>query len=222
VNAQPIPIYCLNLRRSVERRAAMEAEFRRVNWTVNFVPAVDGKQQLDLDVLRNEGVLSPDSWSITKPLSQAEVGTYLTHERVWRRILRKHQPYAIICEDDVLVANPPLDLRRLARKIPPDCDLFYLYYMNDAPGLTAPAFDVESDTRLARVGPYDIYQAWSCGGTQCYLMTANGAAKALTHCWPICHPVDGYLARLSFEGRMSTYAIHPRAVRDAGFPSTIS
>ncbi len=221
MNTLPIPIYCINLPRSSDRRAAMEAEFRRVGWQAVFVPAVDGPSTIDLDSLADQGILSRRNRSLRNPLCHAEVGCYLTHERVWRRIYHTGQPYAIICEDDILVRDPPIDLERLVRKLPSDCDLFYLYYMNDVAGLTAPAFNVDRDPRIARVGSYDMYRAWSCGGTQCYLITAQGVEKALSSCRPIRHPIDGYLARMSGKRRMVTFAIHPRAVVDAGLWSTI-
>jgi GR25 family glycosyltransferase involved in LPS biosynthesis len=211
----------MNLPRSSARRTAMEAEFRRVGWQATFVPALDGVQMLDLDSLQRDGVLSPDHRSLSKPLCHAEVGCYLTHEYIWRAIRRAGQPYAIICEDDIIVRDPAIDLESLSRRLPPACDLFYLYYMNDAPGLTAPAFDVKLDPQVGRVGPYAMYAAWSCGGTQCYLITAQGAEKALASSRPIRHPIDGYLARMSFEGRMATFATHPMAVRDGRLQSTI-
>jgi glycosyl transferase family 25 len=221
LKSQPIPVYCINLPRSSARRAHMEAEFGRVGWDATFIPALDGVRMLNLESLQRDGVLSRDNISITKPLCHAEVGCYLTHEYIWRTILRTGQPYAIICEDDILIRDPALDLVRLARSLPPACDIFYLYYMNDSVGLTAPAFDVDLDPQVARVGPYGIYPAWSCGGTQCYLITAQGAEKALASCRPIRHPIDGYLARMSFEGRLATFAIHPMAVRDGQLRSTI-
>jgi glycosyl transferase, family 25 len=221
LSRQPIPIYCLNLPRSAARRANMEAEFRRVGWEATFVPALDGVRALDVDGLLRDGVLSPDNRSLSNPLCQAEIGCYLTHEYVWRMIRRSGQPYAIICEDDIVVRDPAIDLARLARKLPPACDLFYLYYMNDTPGLTAPAFDIDHDPCVARVGSYSVYPAWSCGGTQCYLITSQGAEKALASCRPIRHPIDGFLARMSFEGRMATFATYPMAVRDGRMQSTI-
>ncbi len=199
----------------------MEAEFRRVGWHATFVQAIDGSRTIDLNRLLAEGVLSPNNWSLSQPLCQSEVGCYLTHERVWEHIVQTGRRYAIICEDDVLVRDPPVDLEHLARKLPPRCDLFYLYYMNDTAGLTAPAFDLHGDPQIAKVGSYGVYKAWSCGGTQCYLITAKGARKALGRSRPIRFPIDGYLARMSATGRMSTFAIHPRAVKDAGLYSTI-
>jgi glycosyl transferase family 25 len=218
---QPVSIYCINLARSTSRRERMEAEFRRVGWEVTFVPAMDGSNAIDVGELLRIGLLSPDNRSLRNPLSPAEIGCYLTHEHIWRWIQRTEQPYAIICEDDILIRDPTIDLARLVKKLPPSCDLFYFFHLNGAPGLTAPAFNVDTDPRVAKVGPYDIYSAWSCGGTQCYLITAQGVDKALASCRPIRHPVDGYLARMSFEGRMRSFAIHPMAVIDARLQSTI-
>ncbi len=221
MKSQAIPIYCINLVRSTARRARMQAEFRRVGWEATFIPAIDGPNTIDIFELLWSGILSPHNRSLQNPLSPAEIGCYLTHEHIWRRIQLAREPYALICEDDIVIRDPAIDLGRLARKLPSSCDLFYFYYMNDAPGLTAPAFDVRNDPRVARVGSYDIYRAWSCGGTQCYLITAQGVEKALASCRPIWHPVDGYLARMSFEGHMMSFATYPMAVMDARLHSTI-
>lgn len=199
----------------------MQAEFQRVGWDATFVSAIDGRSRIDIELLLRTGVLSPRNRSLRNPLSAAEIGCYLTHERVWQQILDSGQPYAIVCEDDILVRDPAINLRHLARRLPAGCDLFYLYYMNDSPGLTAPAFDAASDRRVDTVDSYEVYAAWSCGGSQCYLITASGARKVLAWCRPIRFPIDGYLARMSAAGRLGTFAIHPRAIVDARLCSTI-
>lgn len=66
-----------------------------------------------------------------------------------------------------------------------------------------------------------MFAAWSCGGTQCYLVTARGVDTLLSTSRPIRVPVDGYLGRLTFDERVTVYALDPMPVRHLTFRSTI-
>jgi len=219
---QPLSVYCINLRRSVERRRHMEREFSRLGWEPTFVEAVDGPVTHSHEDLLRKQELSPDHHGIFNPLSLTEIGCSLSHEKVWKLIVDRREPYAIVCEDDLRFRDPQINLHALLRVLPEDCDLLYLYYLNTEPdGFTAPAFDAEKSLPVARFDSYQIFSAWSCGGAQFYLITARGASRALSFTRPIKFPVDGYLGRLGYEQRLKLYALHPLAAETGLFQSTI-
>lgn len=214
--------YCINLRRSESRRHHMERQFAAAGWPVSVVPAVDGPNSLDLEDLLRDGTLSPEHEGLCGPLTLAEIGCYLSHELVWRLVQSQALPHALVCEDDLEFRRPPPPLSRLIEALPEDCDVLYLYYLNaETNELTARAFDPANDLPVASLDGWQVFSAWSCGGTQCYLVTARGATKLLAGSRPIQYPVDGYMGRLSFAGWLRVYALHPMAVHTGAFASTI-
>lgn len=128
---------------------------------------------------------------------------------------------ALICEDDIALPDPVIDLDRLRDGVPRNCDILYCSYLNgDSPTIVSPAIDRGSGA-VSHAGTHAIFPAWACGGTQCYLLTAKGAAKVLKAFRPIRTAVDGFLTRFRASGGLETYALRPMAASHADFPSTI-
>lgn len=210
---QALPVYCITLPRSVDRHSHMANMFETLDWRVRFMRAVDGREDLDLDLLIANRVVHPEPKGLNSRLSATEVACYLSHERAWRAIRREHCDAAVICEDDIRFRKPFLRLEDLAAAQPDDADITYLHYMNPQGNeLTGPAFEMDVGTPYTRVGLYSVYRAWSCGGTQSYCITQRGAEKALSFARPIEYPVDGFLSRLSAAGVLITYALFPMPV----------
>lgn len=203
----------------------MAASLPSIASNVRFVTALDGSNGLDLAELVNRGVLAPNHIGLGVPMTLGEVACYLSHERAWRLMARSGHRAALICEDDIRFSDPLIDLDALSRALPNDGDILYLYYLND--GTKNPSgYDIDAaigpDSRfVGAVGDYSIHTAWSCGGTQSYLLTAKGVSKILEACRPIRSAVDGFLGGLSFRGALTTYALRPRAVEEVPFPSAI-
>jgi glycosyl transferase family 25 len=92
---QLIPVYVINLARSPERRAWMEAQLSRAGVEGRFVRAVDGRRfGARCEALRRDGRPRP-------ALSKAEAASTLSHRRAWRQFLASAAEHAVIMEDDV-------------------------------------------------------------------------------------------------------------------------
>lgn len=216
----PCGVYCISLPRSGARRRHMERQFGRLGWPATFVDAVEGAD-LDLDAMQGSGELHPQNEGLSGPMSHAEVGCALSHAHVWRMLCQSDRRYGLVCEDD-LVLPPSLDLWTLLRGLPGDGDLVYLHYLNDETlASIRPAFDPERDVPVRRAGALSVYEAWSCGGASCYLVTQRGARKLLEHLRGMRYPSDGLLARLTASGQLRAYALWPRPVAIHPFESTI-
>ncbi|CAO3383219.1 glycosyltransferase family 25 protein [Azospirillum argentinense] len=224
VAAQAMPVYCINLARSAARRAHMDGEFARIGWAARYVRAVDGPLLVDAAAMLASGALAADNEGLTGPLTAGEIGCYLSHERAWRSIRDGGARAALVCEDDVRFRAPFLDREALAAALPEDCDILYLHYLDGGLGpdaAIAPPFERETSRPAATAGAYGIHRAWSCGGSQCYCLTARGAAKLLAAARPIRFPVDGQLGRLGYTRELTVYALHPMAAESGWMPSTI-
>lgn len=199
----------------------MELEFERIGWKATFVQAVDGRDVSDIGKLIRDGILNPDHEGLSGPMSPGDVACCLSHEKVWKLIAGNKERCAMICEDDIRFREPLVDLSSVVTGMPADCDLLYLYYLNSEPnGFTDPAFDSDKHNPIIRAGSYKVFSAWSCGGTQCYLITAQGVEKALSSARPIKFPIDGYLGRLGYERRLNMYAVDPVAAESGFFRTT--
>lgn len=93
-------IYCINLKRSTERRAKMEAEFIRVGVENTFIDAVDGRTLC----LRERG-LGYSAWRTRFRngigLTPNEVGCALSHKKFFESVLSDPSGVGLVLEDDV-------------------------------------------------------------------------------------------------------------------------
>lgn len=92
-------IYCVNLKRSHERRKAMEAQFAKYGLKHEFIEAVDGSQLTDEHV-RKVYSLWRTRFRRGKGLSRGEIGCALSHIGIWKRVIADGEP-VIVFEDDI-------------------------------------------------------------------------------------------------------------------------
>lgn len=77
--------YCINLEKRDDRRRSAKSEFDREGFTVEFFPATDGR------------IDTPRGLYVTP----SEYGCSMSHTRVWRDMIEKGHPAALVFEDDV-------------------------------------------------------------------------------------------------------------------------
>lgn len=201
----------------------MTKEFLRLRLEFTFIDAVDGRRTLNYSELLENGSLSIDAGGLYGSMFLSEAGCYMSHENVWRLILETGQPYALICEDDIVFHSQQVDLCCFMEQLPNHCELLYLGYSNEnASSFIYAACDPQRDTPVACAGSHRIYATRGCGGTYCYIITAQGAAKALARSRPITCPVDGYLIHLTADGYITSCTVHPPLVQHTGLDSIIS
>jgi glycosyl transferase, family 25 len=155
-----IPVYVINLARSPERRAWMEAELARAGVEGRFVRAVDGRR-----FEARCGKLAAETL-----LSHNEVGVSLSHRKVWRRLLRSEANHAIVLEDDVRLSGGMRDLVGLDWSFW-DFDLVKFETMLDFVWVSRLG-DPAGERKLHQLGAEHH-------GTAAYLISRNGARKML-------------------------------------------
>lgn len=100
-------IYCINLERSVERRAKMENEFKKADIEVEFINAFDAK-----------AAKIPGMYGCTQ-----------SHFSIYRDVIAKGYQTALILEDDVSF-HPEFKNKIENLKEPSKWELLYLHSMN--------------------------------------------------------------------------------------------
>ena len=90
-------IYCINLKRSVERRKFQLTQAKRLNLDITFVDAIDYR-----DIPEKELLESANCW--TRPINGKDVGCFQSHKTCWEIIAQCNEP-AMIIEDDIIFSS---------------------------------------------------------------------------------------------------------------------
>ncbi|XP_037956310.1 glycosyltransferase 25 family member-like [Teleopsis dalmanni] len=96
-------IYMINLNRRPERRLKMEKLFAILNLDVEHFPAVDGKE-LNLDIINEMGIKFLPGYEDPyhhRQMTMGEIGCFLSHYRIWEKIVENKLKEVLILEDDI-------------------------------------------------------------------------------------------------------------------------
>lgn len=112
------PIYVISLPRASERRNLCQAQLDRLGVEFSFFDAVDGwlASEAEVAAVYDSGA---NRLHFKRSLTRPEIGCYLSHIELWRRIADGKQAGGIILEDDFEadISLPPV-LRDLSRTAP--------------------------------------------------------------------------------------------------------
>lgn len=112
-----IPIFLVNLDRSKDRLLAFEEQMSGLGLVYERVPAVDGSfiSQNDADKLSQTNVSG-------FPWEKGAMGCFLSHRKVWERIIAQKEEWAFVAEDDIHIAEAQCFFSQ-SDWIPNDADL---------------------------------------------------------------------------------------------------
>lgn len=96
-------IYCINLKRSIERRARMEAELKKTGLEFEFIDAVDGRTLSEEDLKRKYSHWRT-RFRYGIGLTRGEIGCSLSHVKFFDRIIDSDS-VGFVVEDDVSFAD---------------------------------------------------------------------------------------------------------------------
>lgn len=192
------PVYLINLPRSEQRRRFALGELAKIGSVPVMVDAVDGRQ-LNLDRLIEQGIYSPDkaNEAFSRQLSMAEIGCSLSHYNMYRRIVERNDPVALILEDDVLF-EPGFTTKLLAayRQLPEGWGILHLNC-----SCTRYESAGESIVKYDGVGSLPV-------AASAYLISRRGAELMLENALPIRYPADSILGR-GLRWGIDTYGVLP-------------
>jgi glycosyl transferase family 25 len=191
---QPFPVYLINLDRSPDRLAFMQAQFVRLGMAFERIPAVDGR-----------GVAADrHNWRHHAPLRDGEVGCYLSHIKALEAFLASGAACGVILEDDAVLSDAlPGILAGLQNGS--DWDLVKLYA-----------------THVSGVWPRRglVRVAFRHGASAAYVVNRHAAARLLSGLLPITVPYDHAFDRAWTHGfRLRLWLPFP--VSRHTLPSTI-
>ncbi|XP_030371927.1 glycosyltransferase 25 family member [Scaptodrosophila lebanonensis] len=96
-------IYMINLERRPERRQKMENLFAELALDVEHFSAVDGKA-LNADIVKDMGITILPGYEDPyhhRAMTMGEIGCFLSHYKIWQKIVELEQKEVLILEDDI-------------------------------------------------------------------------------------------------------------------------
>lgn len=202
--------YLINLESRPDRLERMSPILSGVGIEFEVFPAIDGRK-----LIHENGVLQfansipaydPDH-SIGlgyRPLSPSEVGCYLSHLDVWRKVAKSNSGWALVLEDDL---NIDANIGSIIQHIPDinkGWDYIKLSALGKVPYIELfPLTENHSLSLLLR----------GSTGMQAYCISPRGARKLIEKALPIALPVDTFIDHFWHTG-LNTLAVIPYPVGD--------
>jgi len=199
-----IPAFFINLEQDTDRRQSVEAQLAAAGLVAERIPGIDGDNLPEF-----AAPYFPKSL-----LSPGEIGCYASHLSVWRTVVARNLPCALVLEDDVQIETDAVQvISELIRVLPQGWDYVHMDGRRRGRDFAArPLKDLPGNRKLVRYARIP-------DGTIAYLISNQGARTLLAP-KPRSAPVDTDIRRPWFW-RLDVYGISNPPFRPAGFTSII-
>lgn len=210
-----IPVFAICLEREAARKERLAQHLQSLNMPFQFSNAVDGRK---LSADERDHYYS-EKQAITvrgRPLADGEIGCYLSHSRIWERMVDQQIELALVLESDAVLTDETTTALKACQETKTHWDLIMLFYRECYPSLWHRS-PLTEQSRLVRFSNKS-----AC--TTAYLITLEGARKLLKKAYPIHMPVDDFMTGGYIKKGINTFAVYPRCVHlteDALDTSTI-
>lgn len=185
-------VIVINLARATDRRRFMEQQSQTLGLAFDFLEATDGKTLTEQDrVLIDHGKRKSIS---PYPLTDNELGCWLSHRRAMQALLDSDEPMGAILEDDAALAPDfPRMLAVLERLPESSFDVIDLHRNFKRNEIFAFCRTLTEGHNLGRIG----YTHMNATG---YVITRKGAEKALSATRKAAHAIDKEMHRYWANG----------------------
>ncbi|MDR0587602.1 MAG: glycosyltransferase family 25 protein [Burkholderiales bacterium] len=175
------PCFVVNLEKDKERRIAVEKELHRLNIPHIIFPAVYGADLSDDELLK---VYDQEKARLKKrEVALSEIGCALSHYYIYQAMVNQNLPYALILEDDAVLADEtPILLNELSRALDPNAPTVVLLSFARR-YLARPALPLTSTHTLFNVYGHAV-------GTYAYCLTQRAAQHLMKVIYPVSRPND--------------------------------
>lgn len=192
--------FVISMPRSTDRRSAMQQKLQRSGLQFEFFDALEGAK------------IDRAQYPAGRALTNAELGCYLSHVGVWRRIAELPLDGALVLEDDVSVVDDIEALCRELARLPVQPDMVRVSSLKPPRGPKIFGLSAGRNLLLARINP---------SGLQGYWLTPAGARRLLA-CWETpTRPIDKVVDRYWQHGLKVLLLDQPAVWETPGFASTI-
>jgi glycosyl transferase family 25 len=175
-------IFVINLQRCSDRKNHVEKIMSEQNVDFDFVEAVDGEAEFKdheyyVDFLK-KNCYNCNNWNQSK----AQLGCWLSHIKIWEKIVAENIESCLILEDDFLF-NKNASVEETLKDLPKDWNIFMAGYGS------AQISDVINDNIVRLTTP-------SC--THAYALKYEAAKIILDNCYPLMGALDSFTGHIFF------------------------
>ncbi|WP_145735102.1 glycosyltransferase family 25 protein [Nitrospirillum pindoramense] len=206
----PCPVFVINLEHDGVRRAHMTDQCARLGLAAEFVPAVNGRALGDADRAAYDRAKALRVYGVE--MLDTEIGCYLSHYRLYERMVRENIPAALILEDDVELSPAlPRIVADLLADPAPEWQVVRLESLRPrvrepkSPKFRGRTVKTLRDGELVRLGTHVL-------GFGAYLIRLEGARRMLDYGRRIFMPVDQTMDRY-WDNGIAPYLVRPIPVR---------
>jgi glycosyl transferase family 25 len=215
----PYRVFVINLERAAKRRAHMTRLLKQLDLDAEFIPAVDGAALAAAD----RAAYDPGKARVVygAEMTDAEIACYLSHYRLYERMVRQDIGCALILEDDV-EASP--DLKEIVGRLLelPENSWSVIRLESLRASVVTPTDGPSIGQKIADVRGGGLYRLEThvLGGGG-YLIRRAGAERMLAYGRRIFMPIDHTLDRF-WENGILPFVVRPFPIRQRDdFPTLI-
>ncbi len=182
---------------------------RKLNLSATIITAVDGTRLTSEDRARYNSRSARRVYGCD--MTDSEIACYLSHLSIYRLMLEKQIPVALILEDDISCAE---DLRSIVDNLVSQTNGNWqvLRLQSTKRSVAEPSSERTTGQSVAKVGSHEIYRLrTSVLGGCAYLIRLQAAASMLARSRRINMPIDQTLDRY-WENGIIPYVVRPMPV----------
>lgn len=190
--------FVINLDKNPERLAFMREQFKKYGLEVERFPAVYGKAMTKEEIARHYAKIR-GYIAFQKKMDPPKIAVALSHGLVYREIIDRKLPYALVLEDDVIIdAGFRAALERVEKAIDPSRPQVYAF--ND--------YGIENAAGL----PEEIREVERMWCADAYVITQEAARRIRRLNYPVRTSADSF-KRYHRRGGVELYRVFPATVR---------
>lgn len=199
-----LPVWVVNLARSVERRAYITTHLNALGLPFEIVPAVEGKALTAGELTEAYDPLRTIA-TIGREMAAGEIGCALSHFRLYQRMVDADIDVALIVEDDAVIHPDTLDLLAKQENFPDDWEILLLNHTPTIGGRINRWHRTPVASR--QIGRFSR-PAYGTGG---YLIRQSAARALLKQAYPIHCPADHWTGG-SIKTGIRIYGVEPPCI----------
>jgi len=211
-----IPVFVISLKSSLERRRRLEEHFKKIGLAFEWYDAMYGKDLSEDEIAKYcnmEAIKNSPNW-----LTRSAIGCALSHYNIYKEVLRRDLPYAIIFEDDIVLKK---DFQKTIEALLPQLrksEVISLFYQSWEP------LKLISDSAIEFYKPYklhDLADMMQPISAAAYLITHDACKTLSESILPIKYTADSW-GEFKKQGAFESFrCVYPRLVDVMDAKSTI-
>lgn len=205
-----LPCFVISLARDEERRSHMQAQLSALSLSAEFVPAVDGRNLVSTELAAYDRQRALRVYGVE--MMPTEIGCFLSHYRLYERILREDIEVALIMEDDLEIRPefPSILADLLADPAPA---WLVVRFESQRGRVREPKTRKDRGTTVRQLAAGELVKLnIHVLGLGAYLIRREGARRMVGYGQRIFMPIDQAMDRF-WESGIEPYVVRPMQVR---------